>query len=51
MQQVAVKCQSKNIKWNRSMACRDTIGLLTGSAYPDSVYEQSAKSVVYNSGM
>ena len=29
MQQLAVRCQSKNITWNRSMACRDTIGLLS----------------------
>ena len=29
MQQMAVRCQSKNITWNRSMACRDTIGLLS----------------------
>ena len=25
MQQVAVICQSKNITYNRSMACRDTV--------------------------
>ena len=24
MQQMVVRCQSKNITWNRSMACRDT---------------------------
>ena len=29
MQQAAVRCQSENITWVRSMACRDTIGLLS----------------------
>ena len=29
MQQVAERCQLKNISWNCSMACRDTKGLLT----------------------
>ena len=29
MQQLAVRCQSKKITWNRIMACRDTIGLLS----------------------
>ena len=33
MQQVAVRCQSKNITWNRSMACRDTLGLLSLSRW------------------
>ena len=30
---MAVRCQSKNITWNRSMACRDTIGLLSLRVY------------------